>query len=448
MTSHRDYDVIVVGGGPAGATAAMALARKGFRVVVLERDMHPRFHIGESFLPRNFKLLRDLGLRERLQVLPQTFKPGAEFAMGHGKDPGSRFRFTQMLGKAEHRAFNIERAPFDAMLFETARDAGAEMRQNTAVKGILQLEEGDIAIQTSDGKMTAKFLIDASGQATVVGRHLKTRKVLEHHQKVAYFGHFENVERLEGEDAGSPSFAMCREGWFWIIPLNETKTGIGVVMDAKAARSVECPADQMLRWAIERCPMVRQRTRNAVFPDRNGVGADFSYRCDPYAGPGYFLVGDAAAFIDPIFSTGVCLGMMSAVEAAEGIEAITRRGISPTRIRRKYIRFVRGSSSWFFKMIDMYYQHSFRELFLHGKGPLQMREAVIALLAGNVFPKPSFAVRWRMRLFELFVKLQRYHAIAPRREDFSLLDAPASADFLQQCTESRFEEVTHDPACA
>ncbi len=443
MSAGKRHDVIIIGGGPAGATAAMVLARQGFDVLVLEREQHPKFHIGESFLPRNYKLLCELGLKERLEAIPQTFKPGAEFGMGHDKDPTSRFRFEQMLGDENHIAFNIERAPFDAMLIDAARDAGADVCENTPVKRIVQLDDRNVAVQTSDGELRGRYLIDASGQGTVIGRHLKTRKVLEHHQKVAYFGHFENVFRLDGDEAGSPGFAMCREGWFWMIPLDETRTSVGVVMDAAAARKVDCPADQMLRWAIERCPMVRNRTRDAVFPERNHVCADFSYRCEPFAGPGYFLVGDAAAFIDPIFSTGVCMGMMSGKTAAEGIVSILRDGASPKRVRKRYIKFVRGSSSSFFKLIDLYYRHSFRELFLHGQGPIQMREATIALLAGYAFPKPSWAVRWRMKCFEFFIWLQKYHPLAPRREDFSLFDespqptpAPASST-----------EVPRDAAC-
>jgi 2-polyprenyl-6-methoxyphenol hydroxylase-like FAD-dependent oxidoreductase len=157
------------------------------------------------------------------------------------------------------------------------------------------------------------------------------------------------------------------------------------------------------------------------------VAADFSYRCDPYAGPGYFLVGDAATFLDPIFSTGVCLGMMSGVRAAEGIEAILRRGEAPKRVRRDYIRYVEGSSSVFFRLVELYYQSSFRGLFLESSGPLQVHRAVLSILAGNVFPRPVFALRWRMKLFELLVALNRWFPLATRRERFSLMTQPEPA---------------------
>jgi len=165
-----------------------------------------------------------------------------------------------------------------------------------------------------------------------------------------------------------------------------------------------------------------------VFPAANGVTADFSYRCEPYAGPGYFLVGDAATFVDPIFSTGVCLGMMAGVRAAECVAALVKGTGSPAALKRDYIQYVKQSSSVFFRMVDHYYKHEFRELFLNGHGPFEVQRAIISLLAGHVFPPdPPFALRWRLWMFELFIRAQRYRAVAPRRARFSLLDEPDPA---------------------
>jgi flavin-dependent dehydrogenase len=213
----------------------------------------------------------------------------------------------------------------------------------------------------------------------------------------------------------------CEEGWFWMIPLDETRTSIGLGMHEHVARTVGLPADQMLAWGISRCPEVRQRTAGSAFPAETHVLADFSYRCAPYAGPGYFLVGDAATFIDPIFSTGVCMGMMSGAEVGRAIIAAVQRGEDPAALRRRYIRFIKGSSSTFFRLVDMYYDHSFRELFLTGQGPLQVHRAAMAILSGWVFPRPPFALRWRFALLSLFTRINRFVPLAPRRERFSLL---------------------------
>lgn len=430
MTSQRRnaYDALVIGGGPSGATAALVLARAGLAVRLVERADFPRFHIGESFLPRNLTLIRDLGLEPALRAIPQTDKRGAEFAIGDGRH-WRLFPFSLGLGD-DTEAFNIERAPFDAMLLDSARAAGAEVDVGRAVRRIVKLADGEVVVAL-DGEgegaggeeIAARVLIDASGQATVVGKHLGTRRVLPDLKKVAYFAHFDNVERRQGLEGGFPTMVMCKEGWFWVIPLDERRTSIGLVMDAEVARQVGVPPNRMLGWGIQRCPLLRRRTAKSARPETNLVAADFTYKCSPYSGPGYFLVGDAATFVDPIFSTGVCLGMMSAVEAGRGAISMLRDGADARPIRRRYNRFVERSSSPFFRFVRTYYDHSFRELFLHGQGPLAVHRAAISVLAGAVFPRPRFALRWRLQLFFLLVRLNRYLPLVPRRPRFSLLAA-------------------------
>jgi flavin-dependent dehydrogenase len=316
---------------------------------------------------------------------------------------------------------NLERGPFDAMLLDAAREAGAEVIESVAVRGFPRLADGDVAVELSDGRTVAgRWLIDASGQATVVGKHLGLRRVLPHLKKVAYFGHFKGVERLPGEAGGYIRIVMCEEGWFWLIPLDEERTSIGLVLDDYRARQAEVPADRMLAWGIERSPLVARWTANAEYSANNGVIADFSYRCTPYAGPGYFLVGDAATFVDPIFSTGVCLAMMSAVFAAEEIAGLLG-GAKAKPARRRYIRYIEGSSTAFFRIVDLFYDPAFRDLFMSGEGPLEIHRAIISLLAGEVFPRPAFSVRWRLRLFDFFCFAQRRYPFQPRRERWSLL---------------------------
>jgi flavin-dependent dehydrogenase len=405
------FDAVIIGGGPAGATAGLVLARAGLRALIIEKQSFPRFHIGESMLPRCNEALKELGLEEKVRALPHMPKYGGEFAMGGGTS-STRFRFSNRFNKdAPTETFNIERSHFDQLMLNSAVEAGAELRQAT-VKSILKLEDGDVAVALADGaQVRARWLLDASGQWAMVARHLKTRQALpdKHLQKVAYFSHFEGVKRPEGLEEGHPCIVMADEGWFWLIPVNKTLMSVGLVIESDMARRVGVPATKMLRWGIERCPFMRDRCGQARIPDENEVISNFSYRCRPYAGPGYFLLGDAAAFLDPIFSTGTTLGILSGKYAAERVIDLVGGQLRPQRARRQYIRYFERSTAVFWKLIRSYYDHSFRELFLEGQGPMEIHRAVLAVLAGNVFPRPNWALRWRLQAFYAFMWLNRRH---------------------------------------
>ena len=435
MASPRaTHDVLILGGGPAGATAALQLARAGHRVAILEKTTFPRFHVGESLIPADTDVFRRLGLADALspERLPQVRKDGVEFRTGDGLH-GSRIKFAEGLNPrgAATVSFNAERAPLDAALLDAATAAGAELFADARVESILRLHDGDVAVQTAAGTFEAKYLIDATGQGAVVGRHLKQRRHFDHAalKKVAYFGHFAQVDRDNALGDDEISMVLCDEGWFWMIPVDQDRVSIGMVLDANVAKDVQrrenVPNHQMLAWGIARCPLIADRTTNATFPERNHVASDFSYTCAPYSGPGHFLIGDAATFLDPVFSTGVFLGLEGALDAAARLDRVLKGTLTPARARAGYNRFVKRATKHFFKLIQTFYDPAFRDLFLDGTGPLSMHRAAITLLAGHVMPRPRFAVRWRMAAFYACVVAQRRFPLVKRKAGHPLLDAAA-----------------------
>jgi flavin-dependent dehydrogenase len=415
----------VVGGGPAGATAARQLALRGRRVALFEKDRFPRFHVGESFLPRTMMLLRKHGLGERVLALPQVEKRGAQFVIGDGSARNDYWFKTALVHETEDDTFNVERSLFDRELLEAAREAGVEVHEGAPIEGIERLADGDVALRAGGAPYTGRVLIDASGLFTHLGRHFELRRVHPKLKNVAYYGHFRNVERRPGIEGGFATIVMCEEGWFWLIPLNDEVTSIGLVMEERHARNSGIPPKERLQWGIRSCPVVAERCRHAQHPEHTYITADYSHSCRPYAGPGFFLVGDAATFIDPIFSTGVTLGMMTGERAAVLIDGMLDGNLTARRARRLYGRYIRGSTRPYFRIVESYYDHSFREVFLQGQGPFELHRAVIAVLAGHTFPRPVFAVRWRLALFHLLVALQRCGVpLVPRQSRFSLLASP------------------------
>lgn len=421
----RRVDVLVIGAGPAGSLAARRLAREGWRVLVLDRQEFPRFRIGESLLPRTREILRAEGLLDRLSRVPHARKLGIDIGYGDGRRPLLRIGFDQVLGRGDREAFNVERAGFDVMLADAAREAGAEVRLGCAVREILELAHDRVRVASDAGEIEARLLLDCSGNATVVGRHLGTRHLHAKLRNVASFDHFSNVAPSEGVTPGEVdpwvSVIMAREGWFWMIPLDRKRTSVGVVLDEAVWRRIPVEPQHRLRWCIRQCPVVAARMRDARGPETNRTTADFTYRCDPTAGPGYLLVGDAGFFIDPVWSTGVSLGLSSALEAARAASISLRHPGRAAHAGRAYARWFAGRAKIFSTLIHDFYDGAFRDVMLRGHGPLAVERGFITLLAGAVFPRIPFSAAWRWWLLRAIVAAHRRFGFAERHRSHSLL---------------------------
>lgn len=416
MENGKIYDVAIIGGGPAGSTAATLLAKAGRRVIVFERERFPRFHIGESLLPFSMNAFDRLGVREKLDAnfLP---KYGGEIVSACGTK-GVKFYFKDGFRSKRDRAYQVTRSEFDKVLLDHSRENGAEVREETEVTK-LEFSDDRVKIDTAsaDGTMSnveARYLLDCSGRQTMLGGLLKVKETYGHLQKFSLFAHYENVERLSGKDATLIRMVRSLDRWFWLIPLSETRTSVGVVMDTKTFTSEKLAPEGALEKFIADQPLMRERMRNAVRVSPVYSAGDYSYRNRQLTGDRWLMVGDAAGFIDPVFSSGVFLAIMSAEKAADTLEQVLQNEGRRRRLFGQYSRAVNRVMDIYLTFVNAWYERSreFLEVFLNPTETMQIAAAVNAVLAGNA--GKSFAVKWRMWIFYFFVYAQRFFAFSPR----------------------------------
>ncbi len=411
-------DCLVVGAGPAGCAAAMEMSRAGLDVLVVDRGSFPRFRIGESFLPRTKQALRRLGVLDRCLALPHARKVGVEITQGDLRFGARRFFFRDTIGHGEKEAFNMARIHLDAMLVDAARDEGATVRTECALRSIVSRGNDGVEAVTDVGTVRARWMIDASGQASVLGREFGTRRYHSFLRNVAYFDHFEGVVRPSGEAHQCFGLTILDEGWFWLIPLDDTRTSVGFVARESLHRSLNVPAEDRYWWAVERTPILAERMANARGPSSCRVISDFTYRCDPFAGPGFFLIGDAAAFLDPVWSTGVTMGLLAAEQAAAGVIRMSR-GSRPTTECARYESWARRVVGRAFRLVEGFYDPGFRDLLFAPRAPRELVRGFVTLLAGEFDDvKPATAVR--CLALGALASAQRRMLFSPRRRPFRL----------------------------
>jgi flavin-dependent dehydrogenase len=416
-SSLFDYDVAVIGGGPAGSSAATMMARAGHKVILFERDRFPRFHIGESLLASVNDAFDALGVQEKVRAMGFPQKWGATFGTGDGSVEHYA-AFAEPGGVPQPQTWQVERARFDEMLLDHAESCGVDVFQGYRVLDVTCEADGvdvEVSEQLGNRKVTrVKAIVDASGRWGLLARKFNLRVDEPRLANIGFFAHYSGVPRQEGRRAGDIR-VIARDdlGWFWLIPISDDLTSVGVVLRREVFETwPSMTHEAVLQRAIDETLAVAALMRDArrEWPVR--VEKDFSYGAKRYAGDRWLLAGDAGSFLDPVFSTGVAIALESGVEAGRAMsEALARDDFGGLRFHsfstrqrnryRAYRRFVVG-----------FYSRNFRDLFFQPTPPKPMFNAIVRLLAG--YWDPPLASRLALEAFYASVWVQgRVQIAAP-----------------------------------
>ncbi len=414
MGGATKYDAIVIGGGPAGATLATRLAQQGRRALVVEREDFPRFHIGESLLPCSMPLLDALGVPPDLLRSKFLPKHAAEFVTGDGSLV-RRYPFKDGVVSGPNSAFEVDRDEFDSILLQNAARAGATVRHATKVVDFDVRSDGvRVEARARDGStqtFRAEVLVDASGHSSLVARRFGLREVDPNLKNFAVYSHYRGATRATGDAEGDISIVLAPRGWWWIIPLKNNRTSLGLVAPV-ATLAGERADTTYLERQIARTPYLAARVASAERIEPVRTVSNFSYRSSRMTGDRWLLVGDAAAFIDPVFSTGVYVGMRQGFLAAEVIDRALARQRFSRRAFRDYERWSRRALDVYRNFATGFYTPEFAEMMMHPSDTLQLRQAVTSLLAGYVVD--HFGVNWRIALFRSLIRANKYWRLTPR----------------------------------
>ena len=418
MTTARETcDVAVIGGGPAGSAAGSQLARAGLRVTIFEKEKFPRFCIGESLLPHGNDLLKEIGIWEKMEAAGFLRKYGAEFTTGD-QSRLHRLWFGQNLGSAHEYTYQVERAAFDQLLLDHARESGCRVHEQTRVTSLENPDTEDMTLHGlgPDGPrlLDTRWVIDASGRNSFAGSRVGLRRtVTQKVRRVAIYGHFSGVTRNSGRAEGHITIVRLNGGWFWIIPLAGDRTSVGLVLPTDRARtSHDRDLQDIFQEAVESAPAIRERLRKAEPLTPLRATGDYSWKFSSFATRRILLTGDAAGFVDPIFSSGVMLALKSGMRAATLLQHADK-AMRPLKNseRTAYTREVTRWMNHYSRLIRSFYDRAGFEVFMSPQPVLHIPGSVARLVGGDT--SPSWADRLRLRAFQAICRAQRLLPIAP-----------------------------------
>jgi len=364
-------------------------------VVLLEKDSHPRFHIGESLLPANMPLFEKLGVAREIEAIGME-KLGATF-VAPDVDRISGFKFADATDRSMPSAYQVRRSEFDQILFRRAAGVVAEARENCRVREVDLGSSGSppaVSATGADGTVheyRARFVVDATGRDTLLGNRLKMKRRIPEHNSAAIFGHFRNAKRDCGDLEGNIIIFWFDHGWFWFIPLKDGVTSVGAVVWPYYMKSRKKPVREFLLDTIALAPKLAERLADAELTEEPTATGNYSYQCDSCQGENHVLVGDAYTFIDPVFSSGVMLAMNSGFAAADVIDARLKGDkVSEARARARFDWVMRTGPKEFSWFIYRVTNPTMREMFMAPSDRYDMKKSLLTILAGDLFRGTRF----------------------------------------------------------
>ncbi len=389
MTSATETDVIVIGGGPAGATTSTLIAQAGHRVQLFEREKFPRFHIGESLIPETYWVLKRLNMLDKMKASPFVKKYSVQFVGTSGR-LSEPFYFTEHKPHECSQTWQVLRSEFDKMMLDNAREHGVEAHEGVRVLDVLF--EGPravgVKIAEEDGtqrEIRAKVVVDASGQSTLLASKFKLRVADPELKKGAVWTYFEGAYRDQGRDEGATIVLQTagKKGWFWYIPLHNNIVSVGVVSSFDYLFNGRGDHEAIYNEELDRCPAVKQRVAMGKRVAGFFATKDYSYRARQGAGDGWVLVGDAFGFLDPLYSSGVLLALKSGQLAADAVnEGLAKGDTSATQLGQWTADFTQGMDRMRRLVCEFYNGFSFGRFV---KNFPELKGHLTDLLIGDLF---------------------------------------------------------------
>jgi flavin-dependent dehydrogenase len=389
MSAASEVDVLVIGGGPAGATCSTLIAQHGHKVQLFEREKFPRFHIGESLIPETYWVLERLNMLDKMRNSPFVKKHSVQFVGSSGR-LSEPFYFMDNKPHECSQTWQVLRSEFDQMMLDNAREHGVEVFEETRVLDVLFEGERAVGLRVAgpDGvprEVRAKVVVDASGQSTMIASRFKLRVTDPELKKGAVWTYFEGAYRDTGRDEGATMVLSTegRKGWFWYIPLHRDIISVGVVSDFKDLFADGKDHATIYQEQLDLCPAVKQRISQGKQVGGFYATKDYSYRSRKAAGDGWVLVGDAFGFLDPLYSSGVLLALKSGQLAADAIsDAIKKNDTSEAELSKWSPDFCHGMERMRRLVCEFYNGFSFGQFV---KSYPELKGHLTDLLIGDLF---------------------------------------------------------------